>query len=57
MQREITLKKTNRVIEQLSEKSDSNSCSVHVRRDYLVKPFDKIYNICSQNYYKIRLML
>lgn len=54
MQREITLKKTNRVIEQLSEKiRNSNSCSVHVRRgDYLVKPFDKIYNICSQNYYK-----
>jgi len=54
MQREITLYKTNRVIEQLSRKiRNSNSCSVHVRRgDYLIKPFNSIYNICSQKYYK-----
>ena len=54
MQREIDLKQQNSTIKYLMNKiSIHNSCSVHIRRgDYLSKPFNKIYNVCTEEYYQ-----
>ena len=54
MQREINLKKQNNAVKNLLNNiTIHNSCSVHVRRgDYLLKPFNKIYNICTEDYYQ-----
>ena len=54
MQKEIDLKEKSPLIERLLNKiNQSNSCSIHVRRgDYLLKPFNEIYHVCSEKYYQ-----
>lgn len=54
MQKEIVLRDKGSLIEKLMNKINlSNSCSIHVRRgDYLLKPFNEIYHLCSEKYYQ-----
>lgn len=48
----VLLNPSNLINDLLIRINNANSCSIHIRRgDYLKKPFDKIYNVCSDRYY------